>query len=546
MRGVKFLLVISACLLTFLVNINPAFSTLFYTVGGKSLEIKGYLEQQVGTSLDDMDMKPISAYSTLRVESLYDISENVKFFTVGQYLFDHIFNLRSNSGSFEKYITGRDWMQDDYNHYDRAGELLKECYFDVYAGKLDLRLGKQAVGWGEADGVRLMDVINPLDYRRDFILKDPGFDETRIPTWMIKGEYYPEMRPFGLADLSLEMLWIPDIKETRMGLDTYGTVKGLPLTGYWGFPQPSLPPGITNVFVDAKTRNTSLRNSEIAARLKLNYKKAFITLNYFQGWSDDFIADFKGGQLTVNGSPTGPKIPASVFAPLDLPTLNALGSVLNPNTPLGLDASFDLVYQRMRIAGFSLARELDFITWRHISPVLRVECLYSFRQSFNSDGKEWGGLDWLSDNGIIKKDQIRGMVAFDWPIFISFLNRTKSFFITGQYFHYEIIDYDQKLFIAPYYFNNDMDRSPAKIKKGTDIWSISADAGYKNDKILPGIMFAQDLTGEAWFLQLKVKVVQGDHWVGETGLHIYDGDDYNSFGMFDRKDQLYFKLRYQF
>ena len=44
-------------------------------------------------------------------------------------------------------------------------EGLRELYVDTKLGDMwDLRLGKQQVVWGTADGMKLLDMINPTDY----------------------------------------------------------------------------------------------------------------------------------------------------------------------------------------------------------------------------------------------------------------------------------------------------------------------------------------------------------------------------------------------
>ncbi|NDD63881.1 MAG: hypothetical protein EBZ36_07890, partial [Acidobacteria bacterium] len=59
-------------------------------------------------------------------------------------------------------------------HYDPVGRLgypqrlwfdPRQVLLDGRVGRVDLKLGLQQVVWGEADGLRVLDVINPLDYR---------------------------------------------------------------------------------------------------------------------------------------------------------------------------------------------------------------------------------------------------------------------------------------------------------------------------------------------------------------------------------------------
>ena len=67
-------------------------------------------------------------------------------------------------------------------------DFLRELYIDTTAGEDDaisLRLGKQQVVWGTADGMKLLDIINPTDYRE---MAQNSMDESRVPVWMINAE----------------------------------------------------------------------------------------------------------------------------------------------------------------------------------------------------------------------------------------------------------------------------------------------------------------------------------------------------------------------
>lgn len=78
---------------------------------------------------------------------------------------------------------------------------LRELYFDYNSGDFYWRLGKQQVVWGQSDGIKVLDVVNPQSFR-EFILDD--FDDSRIPLWMVNLEH-----PIGDSS-SLQLLWIPD------------------------------------------------------------------------------------------------------------------------------------------------------------------------------------------------------------------------------------------------------------------------------------------------------------------------------------------------
>jgi hypothetical protein len=78
---------------------------------------------------------------------------------------------------------------------------LRELYWETFGENSFWRIGKQQVVWGEADGLKLLDVINPQNFR-EFVLDD--FDDSRIPLWMFNAEF--TLTENGV----LQVLWIPD------------------------------------------------------------------------------------------------------------------------------------------------------------------------------------------------------------------------------------------------------------------------------------------------------------------------------------------------
>lgn len=83
---------------------------------------------------------------------------------------------------------------------DHISAELREFYLDARFGRLNLRLGKQQVVWGEADGLKVLDVINPTDFT-EFILEP--FEDSRIPTWLVSATA-------GLGSVNLEIVWSLD------------------------------------------------------------------------------------------------------------------------------------------------------------------------------------------------------------------------------------------------------------------------------------------------------------------------------------------------
>ncbi|MCB1878304.1 MAG: RNA polymerase-associated protein rapA [Chromatiales bacterium] len=90
-------------------------------------------------------------------------------------------NLINNGKGVDRYRGHRNYSQQDY---------LRELYVDypLEVGEdrtIDLRLGKQQVVWGTADGIKLLDIINPTDFRE---FNQNTFEDSRIPVWMINAE----------------------------------------------------------------------------------------------------------------------------------------------------------------------------------------------------------------------------------------------------------------------------------------------------------------------------------------------------------------------
>lgn len=101
---------------------------------------------------------------------------------------------------------------------------LRELYADwqghLGSARLDLRLGKQQVVWGQSFGLRVLDMVNPQDYR-EFILDD--FVDARTPTWGVRGDalvggtaiqllFFPDFEPDVLADPESEFAFDPTLK----------------------------------------------------------------------------------------------------------------------------------------------------------------------------------------------------------------------------------------------------------------------------------------------------------------------------------------------
>jgi len=73
----------------------------------------------------------------------------------------------------------------DDNESNTQRDPLREAYIDTSYDDILIRAGKQQVVWGTADGIKLLDAINPTDYSE---LVQNQMEDSRIPVWMINAE----------------------------------------------------------------------------------------------------------------------------------------------------------------------------------------------------------------------------------------------------------------------------------------------------------------------------------------------------------------------
>ncbi len=135
-------------------------------------------------------------------------------------------------------------------HYnaDSLDLRLRELYLDLYFTNFDLRIGKQQVVWGKADGVFITDIVSPLDLQ-EFLL--PDFDEIRIGVYAAKVDFY-----FGNS--TIEAIWKPIYAGNEF-----------PAPGSIWFKPPDFPAAPTYDYSKEKI-NPSLENSEVYLKYSLS------------------------------------------------------------------------------------------------------------------------------------------------------------------------------------------------------------------------------------------------------------------------------------
>ncbi len=521
-----------------------------FDLAGRPFFINGFITQESALGVDNSQFqgRHMSAYSTLQLEWEFKLNDSISLYGINRLFGDQAYNLNHNDSWWKRansttaqHSNARKNMEWEWNTYDKGWEVFREIYFDIYTENWQFRLGKQQVIWGESDGLRLMDCINPQDLRREFNLRDSdeGYEYTRIPLWLLKATYFPNIEPFGVRDLQVEFVINPG-KPKINRLELYGSEGGV-----WATEEPNLPSNV-RVDVDDQKHKTSLDNSEFAMRIMGDYDGWLFTLNGYYGYQQE-----NTGILV----PTGP-------TPVDPPWDGA-----------GLTLNFDKKFYHKKLVGFTLNKELTAIRFRKTtSPVLRVEALYEFDKPFCYEGDKIGDMAWTGLNPEYTqarkfKDQIRLMLGFDWQIYLRALNKRESFFTSAQFFLFYIRGKNGEYVNAPFYFTNKVKNIPgpggppggewARDRRNVDPWQIPqtqkyfsflVNTYYDNKRIMPQLLYLCDLNEKAHGLKAKLAFNYGSHWRPEIGTMMWwgDHDTGKSFGLFQKNRQVYMKIKYQF
>ena len=170
---------------------------------------------------------------------------------------------------------------------DRAGSELREFYIETNFGRSFLTLGKQQIVWGKADGLKVLDVVNPQDWR-EFILDD--FEDSRIPLWTLNAE-------IPVADSTLQLIAILDQQyhEFAENGDTFNFTSPLLI--------PSPPPTVPVTIQPERAPKRILKDGDFGFRLS-GFKGGWdYSLNYLYHYDDTAVL-FR--ELVV--TPSGPRI----------------------------------------------------------------------------------------------------------------------------------------------------------------------------------------------------------------------------------------------
>lgn len=144
---------------------------------------------------------------------------------------------------------------------EESGFSLQEAWLDYVGNGWDIRLGRQIIIWGKADGVQITDLISPPDYT-EYITRD--LDEIRLPVTAAKFRL--------LGDVAVtEFIWIPFFKAAVLADDE----------SPW---QQMVRKDLWHEAIDEP--DDSVVNGEFAARMSLYATGIDLAFSAFYTWDD--------------------------------------------------------------------------------------------------------------------------------------------------------------------------------------------------------------------------------------------------------------------
>jgi hypothetical protein len=351
---------------------------------------------------------------------------------------------------------------------------LREAYVDISMADVPLsfRVGRQQVIWGESDQFRLMDIINPLD--TTWHLQQEEWDKLRIPLWLVKGIW--DFGDVGPVSKSFAVLvWYPGDFQPVNKVEFLPAPWAVPVAnpvraGQVQLGSPNQPIFFTPLF---NLQGTSFRQgdfkrnvaeaSEVGLRLHgvtdipyINMQGFEFTLNYFWGRSrgigavagSPFALDIQKVVVpnvgnTANAFRQNPQDPTSPAA--------TLVGVRTPIYPADVTAEFVFPYSNI------FGATGNWFEGNYTNTVFRLETAYQIDAPFQTASLNdrapilQEAFPGACDNGpnppscsprpgnqaplgYTNRDVWAGMIGFDRPTWIKWLNPRTTWFITGQFF----------------------------------------------------------------------------------------------------------------
>lgn len=452
--------------------------------------------------------------------------------------YDAMFDVNDKSNDISKYweTNVRSGMNDSWD------PLVREAFVDLNFQPLFVRAGRQIITWGRSDGVTVLDVVTPRNFRNPLTFEQERF---MIPQWMIDMKYdlsAVDWIPGGIQK-ELQVIWNLDYTPSRfpgfrpreegqhpwtLGVVDYANQVINVSKGLFGEPD----------FFDEKAYDDgdAIDKSEVFVR-----------------W------------LARTGSEAGPFSDMTYsfhYAYLfdDLPFYE-LGNRIDPGFafdiagPRAIGGGIDFNRHRYQLAGFSFDKALTFLPGPLEGAVLRGELAYGFGNQF-----------YEPDLRVVESNNLTTLIGLDQYLYIGPKSFVKTpWFVSFQYWRDEIFRD-----AGPGNFTNFGTPACAGQPGCGNTGYIIGGAtnmfnGLRDEQrnVVTLFMFNDFLPGKTVHVELFAlrelgseqratwfRGLVGYNWNSEfstrVGLNIIGGKSTSFFGQFRKNDSLFVEMKYTF
>lgn len=420
-----------------MVPLVPSFSAAFPPIKlGEECEFDfyGFLRNNIGMFVDNP--QPFSKSSNdlatartwLRGNVDFKMTNQLRFGAILQFVYEPWYDvekgaptsLNDSGNPVEKH--GR-----EYSEYKNINDILRECYLEWKPAKEhSIKIGRQIAIWGEALTTRVGDVIHPEDER--FSLAFANLEDTRIPSWMVRG-----IHDIPSINSSFEWIVNPNLVEKQYRVNRLAT-SPVPTADEAGqrfainVEERSMPPlSVTNPAFGPPFSNLGV---VVANPVSRDWIQAFpgfwvpTAAPYIREKYPDTWGGLRGGFRT-NTTLGGYNFGLSYFHTQNYDPLLKRGNIIPgafaPYPPFNPYREYDLVHPNIDIIGGYLNKQLPW------PGVLRAELIYI-------PNKPFGTFDTRDSDGIVRRDYIKYMLAYDLNSFLYFSwHKTAPFDITFEH-----------------------------------------------------------------------------------------------------------------
>ncbi|SMD12957.1 hypothetical protein SAMN02746065_1444 [Desulfocicer vacuolatum DSM 3385] len=483
---------------TLLVMLMLAFpvAAVEFDFGQAHGSIMGYINQSVGFNItggDHFDTQQDfnSAVFQALVETKVHLTPRLRFFGSVSLNADWAYGLLDGKDDWK--AKGFDKADDDRFILGDFDDVLKEFHLTWTPGDFMFRVGKQVVVWGETDGIRIMDQINPEDQRRG--ITDVEFESTILPLWLLRAEYFITPDTEWMTELGFQFIFNPNVKfRSNESVSVGGDVWGI-----WGANVMAGPGMSVGSFDQAIEEPDEWDDEgyEYGFRIRTVMADAIMTLNYFNGVANTPVT-------IMTGDPRIEVSPWDNRLILHLP-----------------EAGY---YPDLEFVGATFTRDFPGIYIKAlggVSPVLRAEIVYAMDSTFTNNL-----------NAFEELDELQIGIGLDWKFKINFLNPKAYFSLFSQFVNRKILDY-------PDY--------GLSVQSNRKDWIFVMNTTYFHNKLEPAVTYWHDETNNADLLKLELGWEYSHKWEYTIGAVFFSGDkDGAGFEPFANKDQFFMTVSHRF